>query len=137
MATRTDGVLAFGSNAIRHSFFVVLWTVWAVLTANEFVGEAFGLPLYLLSLVGGFLLGVMFFAWTTRTERGRMAKRLYDDAPLDQQFVISFVLLVPLAAVAYVLTVIDVSFVVLIVLWVSGIVGYQQLNLTTTHTGLE
>jgi hypothetical protein len=137
MATRTDGMSTFVSSAVRHSFFVVLWAVWAVLTANEFVGDAFGLPLYLLLLVGGFLLGVVFLVWTTRTERGRMAKRLYDDAPLGQQLMVGVALLVPLAAVAYVLTLVDVSLVVLFVLWMSAIVGYQQSMFVATHTEPE
>jgi hypothetical protein len=137
MATRTDGMPTFGSGAVRHSFVVILWAVWAVLTANEFVGDAFGLPLYLLLLVGGFPLGVVFFAWTTRTKRGRMAKRLYDDAPSGQQLMAGVALLVPLAALAYVLTVVDVSVMALLVLWISAIVGYQQSTFVTTHTEPE
>jgi hypothetical protein len=137
MATRTKGVSTFGSGAVRHSFVVILWAVWAVLTANEYVGDAFGLPLYLLLLVGGFPLGVAFFAWTARTKRGRMAKRLYDDAPSGQQLMAGVALLVPLAAVAYVLTLIDVSLVVLLVLWMSAIVGYQQSTFVATHAEPE
>ncbi|WP_256686902.1 hypothetical protein [Halococcus qingdaonensis] len=137
MATRSSGSSTFGDGAVRHSFFVVLWAVWAVLTANEFVGDAFGLSFYLLLLVGGFLLGGVVVAWTTRTERGRMAKRLYDDAPLGQQFAVSIALLVPLAALAYGLSVINVSLVVLLVLWISAIVGYQQLTFVTKHTRSE
>jgi hypothetical protein len=137
MATRSSGSSTFGDGAVRHSFFVILWAVWAVLTANEFVGDAFGLPFYLLLLVGGFLLGGAFVAWTTRTKRGRMAKRLYDDAPPGQQFAIGIALLVPLAALAYGLSVINVSLVVLLVLWFSAIVGYQQLTFVTSHAGPE
>jgi hypothetical protein len=137
MATRTDGMSTFVSSAVRHNFFTVVWAIWAVLTANEFVGDAFGLPLYLLLLAGGFPLGVVFFAWTRRTERGRMAKRLYDDAPSGQQLMVGVVLLVPLAALLYILALMDVSLVVFLVLWMSAIVGYQQSMFVTTHTEPE
>jgi hypothetical protein len=137
MATWTEELPTFGSGAVRHSLFTIVWAVWAVLTAHEYVGDAFGLPLYLLLLVGGFLLGVVFFAWTTRTKRGRMAKRLYDDAPSGQQLMAGVVLLVPLAAVGYVLTLMNVSLVILLVLWMSAIVGYQQSMFVATHTGPE
>ncbi|WP_435079741.1 hypothetical protein [Halococcus sp. AFM35] len=137
MATRTNGTPTVGSGAVRHSLFTVVWAVWAVLTAHEYVGDVFGLPLYLVLLVGGFPLGVVFFAWIRRTERGRMAKRLYDDAPSGQQLMAGVVLMIPLAAVAYVLTLVDMSLVVLLVLWMSAIVGYQQSMFVATHAEPE
>lgn len=134
MATRTGEVSTLRDGAFRHSVLFVLWAVWAVLTAHEYVGESFGLPAFLLSLVGGFLLGGVFFAWTTRTERGRMAKRLYDDAPASQQFVVGIALLVPLASLAYAFVIIDVSLVLLQVLIFSAIVGYYQLTFVSTQS---
>lgn len=138
MATRTDEApeFPFGNSPLWHVFFVVLWAVWAALMVHEYVGDSFGLPAFLIALLAGVLFGVMLFAWFARTERGAKAQRLYDDAPVGQQLVIAVVLLVPLAAVGYVLATADVSLVLLQVAFFNALLSYQQSKFASAYARL-
>ncbi|WP_154018998.1 hypothetical protein [Halococcus agarilyticus] len=139
MATRIDEVPKFplGNSPLWHVFFVVLWGIWAALTVNEYVGDAFGLPAFLLALLCGVLFGVALFGWLARTKRGRKARQLYADAPLGQQLVIGVVLLVPLLALMYGLSTVGVSAVLAQVALVGAIVGYHQSKFASAYARLQ
>lgn len=139
MASRTadSSIFLFRRSPFWHSVFVVIWTIWAVLTVHEYVDESFGLPAFLFALVGGVLIGAGFFALMTRTHRGRKAKRLYDDAPLGQQFAIGVVLLVPLAVLMYGSAAFDVSLVLLQVVLLSTIFGYYRSAFVSSDPAVE
>ena len=139
MATRADETPGFpcGNSPLWHVFLVVLWTVWAALTVHEYVPDAFGLPVFLLVLVAGALFGVALFGWVARTGRSRKARRLYRDAPLDQQLVIAVVLSVPLLTLMYGLSTMGVSAVLAQVALVSAIVGYHQAKFVSAYARLQ
>ncbi|EMA47573.1 hypothetical protein [Halococcus saccharolyticus] len=139
MATRTDEApeFPFGTSPFRHSFIVVLWAVWAALNVNEYVGDAFEFPAFLLALLTGVLLGVALFAWVTRTKHGEKARRLYDDAPLGQQLLVSVVLSVLLIALVFGLDTTDVSPLLLQVAFISVIFGYHQSKFASAYARLE
>jgi len=139
MATRSDETptFPFGNSPLFHVFFVALYAIWAVLTVHEYVGDAFGLPAFLLALLTGVLFGVALFGWATRTSHGERARRLYRDAPLGQQFVIAAVLTVPLLALMYGLSTVGVSAVLAEIALVSAIVSYHQARFASAYARLQ
>lgn len=139
MAIRVDEApeFPFDVSPLWHSFFVVLWAVWAALTVHEYVGDAIGLPAFLLALLCGVLFGIAVFGWITRTEYGGRARRLYRDAPLGQQLVIAAVLSVPPLTLMYGLSTMGVSAVLAQVALVSAIVGYQQSKFASAYARLQ